>query len=96
MSRRALLSDEQIASRLAEVPGWTRMGNSIERRWTFKDFPEALAFINKVGELAEEMDHHPDIENSWARVNLRLTTHDKGGLTDLDFELARKIDVLEV
>ena len=94
MARRTLLSDAEIAVRLAEVPGWSRDGKAITRTWTFRDFPEALAFLNKVGGLAESMNHHPDIYNSWATVRLSLTTHDKGGLTSLDLDLARKIDAL--
>jgi 4a-hydroxytetrahydrobiopterin dehydratase len=94
MARRSLLSEEEMAARLREVPGWSRVGNAIERTWKFRDFPQALAFINKVGSLAESMNHHPDIANSWATVRLTLTTHDKGGLTSLDFDLARKINDL--
>lgn len=94
MARRSLLSENDIAVRLREVPGWTREGQSISRIWKFHDFPEALAFINKVGTIAETMDHHPDIANSWATVRLTLTTHDKGGLTNLDFDLAKKINDL--
>ncbi len=94
MARRKLLTESEIAARLAEVPKWTRIGNAIARTWKFEDFAEALAFINKVGELAEAMNHHPDIVNSWNKVTLTLTTHDRGGLTDLDFELAKKIDAL--
>ncbi len=94
VARRALLSDDEIAARLREVPSWSRAGNAIERSWTFHDFSEALAFINKVGALAEAMNHHPDIANSWATVRLTLTTHDKGGLTTLDFDLAKKINGL--
>ncbi|TLZ58184.1 MAG: 4a-hydroxytetrahydrobiopterin dehydratase [Methanobacteriota archaeon] len=94
MARRKLLTDAEIAARLAEVPKWTRMGSAIARYWEFEDFPEALAFINKVGVLAEAMNHHPDIANSWNKVTLTLTTHDRGGLTELDFELAKKIDAL--
>ncbi len=94
VARRALLSEDEIATRLREVPGWTRAGKAIERTWTFRDFSEALAFINKVGALAEAMNHHPDIANSWATVRLTLTTHDKGGLTNLDFDLAKKINDL--
>ena len=94
MARRERLTEEQIATELTAVPSWTRRGTYIERRWEFEDFPEALAFINKVGNLAEGMDHHPDIYNSWNKVRLRLTTHDRGGLTELDFELAGKIDAL--
>jgi len=91
---RKLLLEEEIASRLSRVPAWTRKGNAIERSWKFKDFREALAFINRVGELAESASHHPDIRNSWNRVTLSLTTHDRGGLTDLDFRLAQEIDAL--
>ncbi len=92
---RKLLTEEEISVRLREVPAWSRKGETIERSWMFKDFPEALAFINKLGGLAEAANHHPDIYNSWNRVKLRLTTHDRGGLTDRDFDLARKIDRLE-
>jgi 4a-hydroxytetrahydrobiopterin dehydratase len=94
VARRALLSEDEMAARLREVPGWSRAGNAIERTWTFGDFSGALAFINKVGALAEAMNHHPDIANSWATVRLTLTTHDKGGLTNLDFDLAKKINGL--
>ena len=94
MARRKRLSEAEIQARLAEVPKWTRQGNAIARSWEFEDFPSALAFINRVGALAEEANHHPDIANSWNRVTLSLTTHDRGGLTDLDFELAKRIDAL--
>jgi 4a-hydroxytetrahydrobiopterin dehydratase len=94
MARRTLFSETEIATRLKEIPEWSREESAITRTWKFKDFPEALRFINKVGELAESMNHHPDIHNSWATVRLTLTTHDKGGLTSLDFELAKKIDRL--
>ncbi len=94
VARRSLLSGDEIAARLREVPSWSRAGNAIERTWTFRDFSEALSFINKVGALAESMNHHPDIANSWATVRLTLTTHDKGGLTNFDFDLAKKIDSL--
>lgn len=91
---RTLLPEDEIIRRLADVPRWSRVANAIERTWRFQDFPGALAFINRVGALAEEMDHHPDIQNSWNRVTLTLTTHDRGGLTERDFELAKRIDDL--
>ncbi len=94
MTQRNLLSEAEIANRMADVPAWVRTEKAIERTWTFKDFAEALAFINRVGELAEAANHHPDIHNSWSRVTLSLTTHDRGGLTALDFNLAKKIDAL--
>lgn len=94
MTRRTLLSQEAIRRRLTEIPKWKRRGKTLIREWTFDDFPPALAFINRVGEVAEAANHHPDIFNSWNRVRLSLTTHDRGGLTDLDFDLAQKIDGL--
>ena len=94
MARRTLLSENEIRARLREVPRWNREGNAITRTWTFDDFPTALAFINRVGELAETANHHPDIYNSWATVRLSLTTHDAGGLTARDFDLAWQIDAL--
>ncbi len=94
MARRTLLSESEIQERLAGVPRWTQEGKAITRTWTFDDFPPALAFINRVGELAEAANHHPDIYNSWATVRLSLTTHDAGGLTARDFDLAKQIDAL--
>ena len=90
----ALLMEEEIAKQLAEVPKWTRVGKAIERSWKFLDFKEAMAFLNRVAELAEAANHHPDVWNSWNRVKLSLTTHDSGGLTARDFKLAKRIDAL--
>ena len=94
MARRKPLTETEIATALSTVPTWQRDGKAITRSWTFDGFPRALAFINRVGELAEAADHHPDIFNSWATVRLSLTTHDVGGLTDRDFDLAKRIDAL--
>jgi 4a-hydroxytetrahydrobiopterin dehydratase len=94
MPRRRLLDEKDIVLRLKEVPTWRRRGGAITRTWTFGGFPLALAFINRIGALAEAANHHPDIYNSWATVRLTLTTHDVGGLTDRDFDLAKQIDAL--
>lgn len=91
---RAALSDPEIAKMLPDVPNWTRMGNAIERTWTFDSYPEAISFLVRVAFLAEAMNHHPDITNSWTTVKLSLTTHDAGGLTVRDFKLAKQIDAL--
>ncbi|MEK6838691.1 MAG: 4a-hydroxytetrahydrobiopterin dehydratase [Candidatus Thermoplasmatota archaeon] len=91
---RAKLPEGDIRTMLAEVPKWTSVGKAIERSWKFRDFKEAMAFLNRVAELAEAANHHPDIWNSWNRVKLSLTTHDAGGLTERDFKLAKKIDAL--
>jgi 4a-hydroxytetrahydrobiopterin dehydratase len=87
------LSEEQIQT---ELPGvdWDREGNEIVKTVVLTDFKEAMAFVNQVADLAEARDHHPDITISWNKVGLRLSTHSSGGLTALDFELARSIDAL--
>jgi 4a-hydroxytetrahydrobiopterin dehydratase len=88
-----LLSDEAIADRLKSLE-WTREGDEIVKTVTRKDFAAALAFVNEVGALAEDRQHHPDIAISWNKVTLRLSTHSAGGLTDLDMGLAGAIDAL--
>jgi len=86
------LTDEQIVQALARVPGWERAGDEIRRTFTFKNFREALAFVVHIGMLAEQMDHHPDIDIRYKTVHLSLSTHSAGGLTHNDFELAEKIN----
>jgi 4a-hydroxytetrahydrobiopterin dehydratase len=87
-----LLGEEDIASRL-EGSEWRRDGDEIVREWRFQDFAEAMAFVNRVAELAEEANHHPDIlVHGWNKVRLSLTNHSAGGLTDPDFEMADRID----
>jgi 4a-hydroxytetrahydrobiopterin dehydratase len=75
--------------------GWSREGDELVKVVQRKDFKEALAFVNQVGDLAESAGHHPDIAISWNTVSLRLSTHSAGGLTQLDVDLARQIDGLE-
>lgn len=89
-----LLSEEQVKSRLGGVKEWVLEGKEIRRRAKHLDFVHAMGFVNSVALLAERMNHHPDIEIRWNTVNLVLTTHSEGGLTDLDFELAQAIDAL--
>ena len=74
--------------------GWTTRDGGLERRFTFDDFSAAWAFMSRVALLAEKADHHPDWTNVWNRVDIRLTTHDAGGLTDKDRALAAAIDAL--
>ncbi len=85
------LTDAEIRSRLAAIPGWELQGREIRRTFQFGDFAAALAFVNRVGALAEAAGHHPDIDIRYSRVTLALTTHDAGGLTARDFELASRI-----
>jgi len=80
---------------LEEVKDWkVEDGKKLKREFKFKDFKEALAFVNKIGETAEEESHHPDIELGWGRVAVELSTHAIGGLSVNDFILAAKIDKL--
>ncbi len=74
---------------------WQEQDNSLVREYSFPDFAAALAFVNAVGELAEREQHHPDIELGWGRVKIILTTHDKGGVTDKDRQLAKMIDTIQ-
>ena len=87
----ALLSETQIRDRLARLPGWERRGSEIRRTWTFADFESSMAFVNKTAALAQAADHHPDIDIRYSRVTLALSTHDAGGLTARDFDLAEAI-----
>jgi 4a-hydroxytetrahydrobiopterin dehydratase len=89
-----LLSNQEIESRLHDSD-WKREGSEIVREWKFSDFAEAMTFVNRVAEAAEEANHHPDIlVHGWNNVRLSLTNHSAGGLTDPDFEMAKKFDVL--
>ena len=75
---------------------WQLQEDSLQTQWKFKDFVQAMAFMNAVAEVAERMNHHPEWSNVYNRVNVRLTTHDAGGLTHLDFDLARAMDTLAI
>jgi 4a-hydroxytetrahydrobiopterin dehydratase len=86
------LDEAAVAQALRQTPGWELRGSEIRRTYRFRDFREALGFVNRVGELAEGAGHHPDIDLRYNAVTLALTTHDAGGLTARDFELARAID----
>jgi 4a-hydroxytetrahydrobiopterin dehydratase len=92
----AALSDAEIEERLHDAGEWRRgEGQTIERELKFADFAGAVAFANRVAELAEEANHHPDILiHGWNKVRLTLSTHSAGGLTDADFGLAKRIDDL--
>ncbi len=89
---RKKLAKEEITTALATVRGWTADNDRLKRRIEFSNFAESLAFVNKIGEQAEAMNHHPDIKLGWGYVEIEITTHDRGGITDVDFELARQID----
>ena len=89
----ALLSPDEVSRRVAALPGWqVNGGKTLEKKFRFADFREAIAFANRVADLAEVKDHHPDILIHYREVTLVLWTHTVGGLTDLDLDLARDID----
>jgi 4a-hydroxytetrahydrobiopterin dehydratase len=87
----ARLSDEEIDERLAGLDGWERDGDVIRRSFKLQDFKGSVDFVNRLTPEAEEMNHHPDLEISWNTVTVSITTHSEGGLTENDFELARRI-----
>ena len=89
-----LLSESEIQDRLSSVPGWRREGKTIVREFEFKDFLGAIDFVNRIAKAAESARHHPDIEVRWNKVRLSLSTHDQGGLTAKDFDLAGNFDDL--
>ncbi len=90
------LSEEEIEERLAKLKDWEMEGNYIKRTYEFPSFMKAIEFINRVAELAEEADHHPNLENVWRTVILKFTTHDEGGLTKRDFNMASKINAIGI
>jgi 4a-hydroxytetrahydrobiopterin dehydratase len=89
-----LLTEDEIAGRLAGVPGWTRQGSNITTTITRGDFREAMLLTGAVAYLADQADHHPDFLIQWNKVTLTLSTHSAGGLTTADFDLAAKINAL--
>lgn len=89
------LADEEIHDLQMTIPNWMLKGDMIEREFTRKDFRDAINFVNNIAEIAEKMDHHPDICISYNKVQIRLSTHKAGGLTHKDFDLAAKIDHIQ-
>jgi 4a-hydroxytetrahydrobiopterin dehydratase len=90
----ARLSDEEIDERLAGLDGWERDGDAIRRQFEFDDFKGSVDFVNRLTPEAEGMNHHPDLEISWNKVTVSVTTHSEGGLTENDFDLAARISRL--
>jgi len=88
------LTPEQIEALAEELAHWRLVNGRLERELRFADFVEAFAFMTKVALIAEALGHHPEWTNVWNRVTIALTTHDTGGLSSLDRELARRIDAL--
>ena len=92
MPRDTVLDATEVDDRLSRLDGWDLDGGKLHRELRFADFSEAFGFMARVALAAESMGHHPEWSNVWNRVSIDLTTHDTGGLSDLDVELARRID----
>ncbi len=92
MAKPEVYSAEQLKAGLAELDGWELRDERLRKRFTFRTFLRAIAFVNSVAYLAEAAGHHPDITINYNRVTLRLITHSEGALSDRDFSLAREID----
>ncbi len=90
MSR--LLTDDEVTRQLADLPGWERDGDAIVATIEAPDFPAAIRIVQAAADDAEQLGHHPDIDIRWRTTRWLLTTHDAGGLTQLDIELAHRID----
>ena len=87
------LNKDQIDYHLSKISEWTFENSSISKQFQFKDFIEALTFVNAIGLESEKMDHHPDILMfAWNKVKITISTHDAGGVTEKDFSLAQKIE----
>jgi 4a-hydroxytetrahydrobiopterin dehydratase len=91
----ARLSDAEIDERLSGLDGWERSGDTIVKKFENGDFKGSVDFVNRLTPEAEDMNHHPDLEISWSTVTVSITTHSEGGLTESDFELARRIEALD-
>jgi 4a-hydroxytetrahydrobiopterin dehydratase len=86
------LTDDRIAERLATLPDWERSGDEIVKTFELPSFPEAIAFVTRIADRAEAADHHPDLDIRYRKVRVALSTHDAGGITDKDFDLASEIE----
>ena len=86
------LSQADVDQRMKDLRGWTLQGDEIVKQYTFKNFPEAIAFVSRLAPEAEAADHHPDILINYKRVTLTYSTHSEGGLTDKDFAGAAAAD----
>ena len=92
MPRPAKLPDLDIQRALGALPGWSRRGDALVKTFTFERFADGIAFVTKVAPVADEMDHHPDIDIRYTKVLISLSTHSAGGITRLDLDLAERIE----
>jgi 4a-hydroxytetrahydrobiopterin dehydratase len=91
----SVLSDEEVQGRLPELgDGWEKYGNSLRREFRFDDFSGAVDFVDRLTPIANEMNHHPDVFITWGLARVSLISHSEHGITEKDFELAKKLDEL--
>ncbi len=88
------LSDIEIQRGLGTLPGWSRKGDTLVKTYHFAAFPDGIAFLARVATIAESMNHHPDVDIRYTKVHFALSTHDQGGITTKDFDLAKAIEAL--
>jgi 4a-hydroxytetrahydrobiopterin dehydratase len=88
----AKLDSDQVTEKLKALPGWDRKGEAIAKQYTFKGFMDGIRFLNRIAEIAEGMDHHPDVTINYKRITFTLSTHDQGGITEKDIKLAESIE----
>lgn len=88
------LNDDQVAAQLENFPEWAELNGQIQRTFQFEDFDHSISFVNRISEYAEQVQHHPDILIRYDKVTLTISTHDAGGITHKDFELARTVDAM--
>lgn len=89
-----LLTDDVIEARLPDIPGWRRSGDALARDFEFADFTAAFGFMASVACVAERLFHHPEWSNVWNKVSIEISNHSAGGITDLDFEFAKRVNKL--
>ena len=94
MVQMAKLSDDEIHEALERVPGWSREGDAIVRTYELETFPAVIDFVVRIAGIAEEADHHPDLDIRYRQLRIVLSTHSEGGVTGADFQLAARIDGL--
>jgi 4a-hydroxytetrahydrobiopterin dehydratase len=89
---RRKFNESEISDRIAKLNKWIVAENRLHKRFEFSNFAASLVFVNLVGEIAEKQDHHPDITFGWGYAEIFLTTHDRGGITEIDFVVAEELD----
>ena len=89
---RQKLSDLEIQRALGGLAGWSRRGETLVKTYVFERFADGIAFVDRVARVADEMDHHPDIDIRYTKVTMTLSTHDAGGVTQGDLDLAQRIE----